>query len=231
MSLEKLGSASLTIAALALAGIAIRREVASTRSATVAPLAAAQPTRLSNWREAREVGRLIGPERAAVEVVVLSDLECPACRSFHRAIDSVMAKHPGQVSARFVHFPLQQHRFAEAAAKAAECAQEQGQFKALVRAIFDKQDSLGLKSWGSYARDAGIVDTARVGACARDAATAPRITEGMAFGNRIGVQFTPTVIVGGWRLTSVPSLTELDRIVSVLLQGGIPFDTSAGRPS
>ena len=156
-----------------------------------------------------------------------SDLECPACRAFHRALGSVLAAHSKDVSAVFVHYPLAQHRFAMAAARAVECAAAVGQFAQLVASFYDKQDSLGLKSWGSYAREAHIRDTTSIAKCATSSARVARVEAGLAYGNRIGVQFTPTIIINGWRLAGTPSQLELERIVQALLKGEVPFDTSA----
>jgi protein-disulfide isomerase len=126
----------------------------------------------------------------------------------------------------FVHYPLSQHRFAMAAARAVECAEAEGHFADLVAAIYEKQDSLGLRSWGSYAKEAGIADTTRIVKCASSSSRVSRIEQGIAYGNRLGVQFTPTIVVNGWRLGGTPSKTELIRIIEAIAGGHAPFDTA-----
>jgi protein-disulfide isomerase len=49
-----------------------------------------------------------------------------------------------QVSLIYIHFPLTGHRFAMPAARAAECAGNQGRFQAMYDQLFDGQDSF----WG-----------------------------------------------------------------------------------
>jgi hypothetical protein len=72
---------------------------------------------------------------------------------------AVRARYPKDVGLFFVHFPLPMHRFARPAARATECAGLQGKFGQMVDAVYNKQDSLGLKSWSDYGRDAGVADT------------------------------------------------------------------------
>jgi hypothetical protein len=82
--------------------------------------------------------------------VSFSDFECPYCRTFQSSLDSVRHDRGNAISFVFVHFPLPMHRFARPAARAAECANTLGKFDAFQRVLFGKQDSLGLKPWGSY---------------------------------------------------------------------------------
>lgn len=155
-----------------------------------------------------------------------SDFECPGCRSFHSALRSVNAAYPRDVVDYYVYFPLAQHRFALGAARAAECAARAGRFAAWSDAIFDKQDSLGLKTWASYASSAGIEDTMNIARCATDPAPVETIRRGLALGNKIGIQATPTVIVNGYRLATPPDSARLAAIIQSVRGGRDPF---AGR--
>ena len=116
----------------------------------------------------------------------------------------------------FVHFPLSMHRFATPAARAAKCARVENRFPKLVEALFNKQDSLGLKTWVSYGIEAGIIDTAAFAQCAASKANFSPIEAGIALGKRLQVTRTPTVIVNGWRFASPPydSLAEFVNRVS-----------------
>jgi len=136
-----------------------------------------------------------------------------------------MKKHPQEVSLVFVHFPLPGHRFARQAARAVECADARGRFAELVSLLYSQQDSIGMKSWGAYAHDVGIPDTASFRSCALDPATIKRIDAGRAFGAKIQVTATPTVLVNGWRYGRAPDENELERIVQTMLKGGSPADT------
>lgn len=219
-------SVTLTAAALLIAGSVLYRTVAPVggQSAAEAPRLAA--VSLPSWDEALAAGVRVGPADAPVTIVEITDLECPACRAFDRTLKAVLQKYPTQVAAVYVSYPLEYHRFAMSAARAADCAEREGRYGEFVSAVFAKQDSLGLRGWGAYAADAGILDTTRISACAAEPAPVARIEAGKAYGDKIEVTGTPTVIVNGWRLTSPPGQAELERIVTTLLAGDEPFPSA-----
>jgi protein-disulfide isomerase len=165
-----------------------------------------------------------------VTIVELGDFECPVCRSFHADVRTVREQFPLDVSLVFVHFPLSIHRFAIPAAKAAECAYEQGKFAPFHELLFDKQDSLGLKPWTSYALEAGVEDSAEFSACVSSNRQFPRIEAGIAAAREIKARGTPTIFLNGWRLFHTPSATELSEIVRALLAGRSPGSPKAARP-
>ena len=99
-----------------------------------------------------------------------------------------------------VHFPLENHRFAIPAARAAECALAEDRFADYVDLIFEKQDSLGLKTWVSYAVDSGVQDTVSFKQCNASEQPLPRVERGLELGGQIDARGTPTVIINGWRL-------------------------------
>ena len=105
------------------------------------------------------------------------------------------------------------HRFAAPAARAAECAHEAGRLLPWIRTVYAQQDSLGLKTWGALAADAGLPDTALIGKCAMDLSRNGPIDAGTSMGDSAGVGFTPTIVVNGRRLSEVPSAVELRKIV------------------
>jgi protein-disulfide isomerase len=179
----------------------------------------------SNWNKALGPGQLIGDSAARVKVVVFDDLECPYCKRFNSVVRTVRKRFPGDVSLLFVHFPLPNHRFARLAARAAECGGNQGRFEPLVDALFEKQDSLGIKDWVSYARDAGIRDTLAFRVCVADTTRLPKIEAGIELGKEFRLRGTPTVLINGWRMAGVPTDSEMFATVASVLNGKNPFPT------
>lgn len=141
-----------------------------------------------------------------------SDLECPFCRRFHLALRSAQADLDVPVRSVFIHYPLPQHRFAIPAARGSECAREQGRFDEFIDAIFSKQDSLGLRSWVSYARDAAVSDTSAFGSCIARSDVPLRVEQGRTSGDELHVSGTPTVIINGWRYP-VPPYEGLTKVL------------------
>jgi|SRR5579862_8119929 len=228
--LQSLLSAILALTAAAIGVVLVHREFYSAVRPNTVELGL--PRYLPGWRELVATGRVVGDSGAAVKIVEFSDLECPVCRSFDRSLREVRKRHPKEVALVFVHFPLPGHRFARPAAQAAECANRAGRFAEFVETVYDKQDSLGLKPWTSYAQGAGIADTLTFAHCVAESAAMPQIEAGIALGKKIGVHGTPTVVVNGWRFGSPPAEADLQRTVASLLAGERPFsgDGANARP-
>lgn len=70
-----------------------------------------------------------GPATAKVTVVVFSDFECPFCVRFFPTVKQIEDTYKDSVRVVFKQFPLTQiHPFAQGAAEASLCANEQGKF-------------------------------------------------------------------------------------------------------
>ena len=59
----------------------------------------------------------------------LADFQCPACLQLQGLLEKRQAKHPGDLAISYQYLPLPYHRRAAAAARAAECAADQGRFE------------------------------------------------------------------------------------------------------
>ena len=108
----------------------------------------------SLWRAVSEYRTALGPRSAPVRLVEFYDYECPFCLALHPVLDTIRARYPEDVTVIFRHFPMAYHQEAYNAALAAECAQEQGAFKALHDVLFAHQKLLSATSvnWASLAR-------------------------------------------------------------------------------
>jgi protein-disulfide isomerase len=214
---EKILTTVLTIAALVIAaGFTHREFFSSPRYGTPSVI----PTFQKDWEAALDVGRSTGGS-GRVQVVEFADLECPVCSRAYASLFSdtsaVGRKYRSQISFRFVHFPLSMHRFARPAARAAECAGSSGRFFEFVSAVFAKQDSLGLRAWSAYARDAGVADVGAFEKCTRLTTPIPDIEKGVAVGKTFGITGTPTIFINGWQYRGlIPESTYANAIEAAL---------------
>ncbi|HKO19218.1 MAG TPA: thioredoxin domain-containing protein [Acidobacteriaceae bacterium] len=208
-----LGTTLLVIAALVIAAVAAHREWRARNTGAVVALRAGPPTFVADWQRFAAVGRWVGDSSAKVRIVEFADFECPFCRRFHDVFAGVRDSVGKDVALLLVQDPLSIHRFAKPAALAAECAEKQGQWVAFQDRLFAKQDSFGLKSWTSYAREAGIRDTTSFAACVANTTRSARLEAGVAAAQQINVLGTPTVLIDGWRYAVAPydSLTAIVR--------------------
>lgn len=219
---ERALNVSLVIAASAIAVVLVHREFFST---TVSAESRTTIEYMPRWREMVPSGRLIGDSAAPVKIIEFVDLQCPYCRRFNRSIQLIMERYPSQVSVVFIHLPLRSHPFALPAARAVECAHAEGQFADLVDLLYERQDSMGgqnpddAKVWSAYAREVGVLDTARFTRCMQDSTTPPAVEAGLKIAKEHSIRGTPTVIINGWRYSTPPSDSELVRDVGRLLAG------------
>ncbi len=216
---EQIATVSITVAALAVAGSAVHREFFTVQAPPPQLSQILKTEYLADWRAYRSAGVTMGDSAAKVSIVVFSDFECPFCRQFHAQAVQAMSTHVRDVEPVFVHYPLASHRFAKPTAQAAECAATQGRFLEFASVAFAQQDSLGLKSWGRLAAEAGVADTATLASCARRSELAPRITAGLELGKRIGVIGTPTVLINGWRYSTPPTANLEEELAAIIATG------------
>lgn len=221
---EQMLSLLLVAAALVIAVSVARREFLNTSEGR--PPGRQEVLQLvfePEWRSAFDVGITSGDTAAPVQLVQFADLECPACRDLElRTLSELREPYGDRLAITYVHFPLPYHRFARAAAQAAECAHLQGQFQPFIAAVYTQQDSLGLKRWSAYASEAGVSDTVSFNKCLSAEVPSPRIDEGFSLGEMLRVRGTPTVLVNGWRFGSPPNLADLSRTIDDLLLGRRP---------
>lgn len=215
-------TAVLVLSAIAIAGSLVHREFFAERSVSSRSSSAPRAVFDSSWQSLVAAGIRVGRSDALVQIIEFADFECPYCRLFHESVESLPAPLAEQVSIVFIHSPLVQHRFALPAARAAECADSLGRFDEFAKAVFARQDSLGLRSWESFAADAGIADSVRIANCAKAPTHSRRIEEGVALAASINVRGTPTVFVNGWRFARPPT-DSLAEVVARVAQGLPPF--------
>jgi protein-disulfide isomerase len=211
----------LVCAAVATVGLLAHREFAT-------PGAHARPTApgltlvdsVPGWDKFVAQYAKGGLPHSRVVIVEFADLQCPFCRRFQRTVREMRHKYGDTVAFVFVHFTIPTHRFAPMAAHAAECAAVQDRFDQFIDATYGAQDSLGLKPWRAIAAEAGVGRLDAFDTCLTKASDDIRVDSGKAFGQRLGVRGTPTLLINGWRLSGgAPSDSTMDSIVRRALTG------------
>ncbi|MEV7612946.1 DsbA family protein [Streptomyces sp. NPDC089799] len=160
-----------------------------------------------------------------VVLEVWCELQCPDC---HRALDDVhalRARYGDRLEIVLRHFPLEKHKYAFAAAQAAEEAVEQGQGWAYVEAVLARTAELGSRGEAllldvarELSLDADEFDTALI-----DGRHILTVDADQAEGKAIGVTGTPTYVIGGERLDGGKSQdglrARIEEIADRLLAG------------
>ena len=161
----------------------------------------------------------LGPAQAPAQLVVFSDFQCPACKSFSERMPAITGALEGNVQVVFKHFPLDQncnrtmrrdlHPQACAAAYAAEAARKQGKFWQFHDALFTTDLGRGEEALLSAARQAGL-DLQQFDADRKAAETISKVRSDIELGISLGVNRTPTTFWNGREVLGLsPQVAQL----------------------
>jgi protein-disulfide isomerase len=153
-----------------------------------------------------------GGAAARVTLEEFSDFQCPACGGLAPGLKRVVNDYGDRARVVFRHYPLNMHRYAFLAARAAEAAGLQGKFWEMHDMLYANQ-----KEWSdameprvqfdAYATRLGL-DVQKFKADMERQELADRIRADMMRGNSLGVKGTPTVYLNGRELVPGQLVTE-----------------------
>lgn len=173
-----------------------------------------------DWKAFVSRGNRLGNPRAPLELLELSDYQCPACRSFNGLIHELIAAHPETISLTYLHYPLDYHTSAVAAAVASDCAAQLGALATFHDLLFSQQDSIGRKPFEAFAKESGIRDLAAFRGCVLRSDASVTLRAGRELADRLDFRGTPTVVINGHVYPGIPSRSWLASVIdSVLLAG------------
>ena len=142
---------------------------------------------------------MLGRADAPVTLVEFSDYQCPFCQRFFATTLAALKKDyvdTGKVRYVFRDFPLDQiHPQARKTAEAAHCAGEHGKYWEMHDLLFQNQKALAQPQLAEHARTIGV-DGAKFDECLSSGRHAARVERGLTDGSAIGVQGTPSFVVG-----------------------------------
>lgn len=158
-----------------------------------------------------------GSESPKVTVVEFADFECPACAASAPITKQVLEKYKDSVQFVYRHFPLEQHKFAEAAALASEASAEQGKFWEMHDKLYDNQEAWAGKEnaaslFEGYAKDLGL-DVEKFKTDVAQKKNMNRINRGKTDGVAAGVNATPSFFVNGVKVSGVFTFDEWSRLL------------------
>ncbi len=200
------GTVLALVAALVLAMGSLR-----SRSPRVLNLEPGENRLLSGW-DSLAKGHRFGPEEAPVTIIEFGDYECPACRSYTPVLEGVMREHPAEVAVIYRHFPLPQHRNAYVAARAAECAGDQGRFREYHELLY-REDMWAGNAFRRFAEEASVPDLGLFEECVGRTDPVPAIEADLSVAKGLDLPGTPTVIVNGVLWAVMPTRDELEDVV------------------
>jgi protein-disulfide isomerase len=139
-----------------------------------------------------------GPADAWVTLVEFGDFECPFCGEEEPVVEALLAMYPADLRLVWKNFPLTSiHPYAQGAAVAAECADEQSLFWPMHDLLYANQSALTATDLANYAGEVPGLDVTTWQACLTTPAPAQVIANDEALGGTVGVNGTPTFFVNG----------------------------------
>lgn len=209
--METAATMLVTAAALVVASVYVHGQLAGGSPSR----GKVEDSEIENWQEDTALGIRVGPADARMVVTEFMDFTCPFCAMVVPAIDSLLARYPSEAALVFQHFPLNRPQSVPSAV-AVECADRQGRFEPMYRLLFAQQESLGSKSWTTFADEAGIPDLAAFEECVKlPADSFPKIQAGRELGESRNIGGTPTLFVNGRRFDA-RSFEELQGVAEEL---------------
>lgn len=170
----------------------------------------AQPERLTDGqRAALEIGDApsVGPANAPITLVEISDFECPFCQRASETVAELRTQYPNELRVVFHHFPLdtecnpllkrQVHESACAAARAAVCAEQLGQFFPYAEQLF--QNGTAAADLLTHARTLGLAEGPFT-ACLSSPRAKERVAADIKLLSGLGVTGVPVFFVNGRKI-------------------------------
>ncbi len=159
-------------------------------------------------------------------LVEYSDLQCPACKSYHDYI-STQIEASGSASPEIMknitfvyrHYPLPSiHQHAIEAATFAEAAGRQGKFFEVANKLFETQEewSKMVKVTDFFMKIAKQLklDEKKLQADMKSSGVTEKVQNDTATGNAVDVQGTPTFYLDGKKVEGVTSFDEFKKLLS-----------------
>ncbi len=154
----------------------------------------------------------LGPANAPVTIVEFSDFQCPFCERAEPTVKQIIQKYGDKVRLVYIDFPLPMHSHALDAAKAGQCAEQQGKFWPYHDQLFANQSKLAPADLKATAQKVGL-DTAKFDACFDQAKTEATVQHELAQGKALGIDGTPTFYVDGRQLVGAQPFDSFSQVI------------------
>lgn len=212
--MEKVADLVTVLAGAGAVVIAVATVWSLTASSEAAD-SSAQSVAIQDWERFSDVGHRLGPADALVTIVEFGDYRCRYCREAEPHLAAIRRNYGERIALVFRHFPLATESVSYSAARAAECAAEQGAFWDYHEQLLSTREWLTGDPSVAFARlgvEVGVGDQAVFEACLKLTAPVPAVTADFEAVEELGIVGTPAFLVNGQLLMGVLDSLEFDRI-------------------
>ncbi len=159
-----------------------------------------------------------GNPDAPVTIIEFADYQCPYCARGYNNMKKVMDKYGDKVRWIYRDFPLSFHKQANSAARAANCAGEQGKYWEMHDKLFENQKSIGDDDLKGYAKSLGLDMNAWNTCFADKDRHTSEFTHDMSDGQAAGVSGTPAYFINGIMLSGARPLESFAELIDKELE-------------
>ncbi len=155
---------------------------------------------------------VLGPSSAPVTIVEFTDYQCPYCTRAQVTVEQVLKTYEGKVRLVYRDLPLDFHRQAFAAARAARCAGDQDRFWEYHRGLLTAPGSFDDEDFKGRAADLGL-DAALFASCLASKRHEAAIRDSLAQATELGVEATPTFFINGRQISGARPFEDFQEII------------------
>lgn len=156
-----------------------------------------------------------GNKNAPITIIEFSDYQCPFCTRAEPTIKQVLETYKDKVRFIYRDFPLGFHQYAQKAAEASECADEQGKFWEYHDLLFEKQSewsSEGITKLKEYALNLGL-DAKQFNECLDSGKMASEVQKDFNDGQQAGVSGTPAFFINGRLVSGAQPFSAFKQVI------------------
>lgn len=161
-------------------------------------------------------GPAIGSSKPLVTIVEFSDFQCPFCAAVQLTLKQVLQQFGGAVRLVFRHLPLDIHRNAMSAARAAYCAGRQERFWEYHDALFNTKD-FSPESYEQLAKAQGL-NLQTFQSCLNSVDSLNAVTTDIETARRLKIESTPSFIINDRVVSGAISFSEFEKIIRLELR-------------
>jgi len=184
----------------------------STNPTPTQPTRPSQPTQPSPTQVSVDDDPVKGPSDAKVTIVEFSEFQCPFCARVQPTVNQILEEYGDDVRIVYRDFPLSFHQYAQKAAEAAECADDQGKFWEYHDKLFENQQALDTSNLKQYAKDLGL-DSAQFDSCLDSGKYELEVKKDFQDGQSYGVSGTPTFFINGIKVVGAQPFSTFKQVI------------------
>ena len=166
----------------------------------------------------------LGPEKAPVTIVELTDFQCPYCARAASTLRTLLKRYGSSLRLVFKAAPSPSHPRGVPAAEAAFCAGAQGHFWPFYDWAFAHQNDLSDAAMTAEATALGL-DTAKFRACLSSHAMLPMVRAGQRLAREAGIEGTPTFFINGYMVAGAQPMSTFEALIHEELRATRHTDT------